>query len=90
MLHIVQFPGKPDHLSLLLVIMSWSAIVCLAVWREGTGRTKYNKWLVTRPTFDKIMALMTMVYFGLLVYLMIVGEPSKVWATGVHQEFGKW
>ena len=70
--------------------MVWLAIVVWAVNKEGTGRTKYNKWLVTRPAFDRMMALMTMVYYGVLVYLMIVGDPTKVWATGVHQEFGKW
>ena len=89
-LHIVQFPGKPDALSLLLVVVMWSIIVLWAMNKEGTGRTKYNTWLVCKPLFDRMMAMMTMVYFIVLVGLMIIGDPTKVWATGVHQEFGKW
>jgi len=87
--HVVRFPGKPDPLSLLLVILVWSGIVMWAVNREGTGRTKYNTWLITRPAFDRMMAMMTMIYYAVLVWLMVAGDPTKVWATGVHQEFGK-
>ena len=91
---ITQMPGKPDQLSLGLVIVVFSLLVnrglkSKATATAGDAAARTVPWLRPIPSLDKMLLAAVVGHFCLLTSIMAYADPATIVATGAHQEYGE-
>lgn len=85
-MQVTQMPGRPDGLALAAAI---AAFLMILLGSDETVPASRMKWLSPRRQWDRLLAMICVVYCVGLVLLMALGHPEDVIATGVHQLYGE-
>lgn len=94
---ITRLPGKPDAISLGLVIVTFTLLALNGLSHRpphGNGKTanigkQPYTWLVRSATADRILLAGIIWHFCLMILIMTYADPSTVVATGIHQTYGE-
>ena len=89
---ITRMPGKPDQLSLGLVIAVFSLLVNLGLngkAKAADDAPKTMAWLKPVPSLDRMLLAAVVGQFCLLTSIMAYANPATIVSTGAHQEYGE-
>eukprot|EP00040_Diaphanoeca_grandis_P021847 m.116623 g.116623 ORF g.116623 m.116623 type:complete len:421 (+) comp28524_c0_seq1:67-1329(+) len=85
---ITQLPGKPDILSISIVIAVLLLLVLMGYFGKSKEDHRYSAWLKPGKALDYFLYVTIWLHFVSLMVVMAFFDPSTVVSTGMHQEYG--